>query len=372
VLRDPALMISGNGPDCADGVAHFTERLLKELTRERGGTRWFWLNRRSARMGSPLSVADGITQLRPWHTWRPIARSLADLTMQALRPRVVHIQDQIHSFHETSAAVELARSAKRVGARVVVTLHEYHVELPSVRHTDDLVSLANVVIVQDQRNALRCRERTGRVPDAVGWSPSNVDPPPERPVSVPNRLVTFGLIGRAKGLEIVYEALRQVRNAHPQLSWHIWGPFEPLTNPYHRELQQRFSEPWVVFRGGPKDTSDLAFRIALAEATMMLLPFTDGASPRRTTLQAAWALQLPVITTVPEVPEPAIVGDENCKLVPGASAPLDEQIEAWERAIADALSSPAELARLREGSARAASAHSWARLGELHRAFYAR
>ncbi|HEY0464528.1 MAG TPA: hypothetical protein VGC79_09980, partial [Polyangiaceae bacterium] len=105
--------------------------------------------------------------------------------MRLWKPRIVHIQDEIHSFHETRTAVELARLAKRNGAGVVVTLHEYHVEKPSVAYTDELVSLADAIVVQDARNAQRCRERTGREPDTIGWSPANIDPPPTPVASIP-------------------------------------------------------------------------------------------------------------------------------------------------------------------------------------------
>ena len=172
-------MISGNGPHHACGVAHFTERLLTQLSAGREDERFCWLSRRSKLKEAPVAFqTKRIVQVWPWHTWRPASWRLAGGLMRAWRPQVVHIQDEIHSFHETRAAVELAREAKRCGAGVVVTLHEYHVELLSVRYTDELVLLADAIVVQDARNAQRCRERTGREPDAVGWSPANIDPPP--------------------------------------------------------------------------------------------------------------------------------------------------------------------------------------------------
>lgn len=367
-------MVSGNGPDCADGVAHLTERLLGQLTRERPDTAWLWLNRRSTKGRAALSFDKaGVVQIRPWHTWRPFSWKLAELVIRSLRPHVVHIQDEIHSFHETGAAVELARSAKKFGAGVIVTLHEYHVELPSVHFTDELVALADAIVVQDRRNAERCRTRTGRSADAVGWSPSNIEPPPTTVAPIPGRLVTFGLLGRAKGVEIVYEALRKIRPQHQDLTWHIMGPFDPVKNDYHRELRDRFAaEPWITFTGGPKDLSQIDFRRALAQASLMLLPFSDGASARRTTLHAAWAFGLATITTAPEVEEPEIRDGDNCILVPGGQLSVELQVDAWVQAIENLLMSPALVQRLREGSRKAAERHSWQRLGELHRGLYER
>jgi len=293
--------------------------------------------------------------------------------MRAWRPRIVHIQDEIHSFHETPAAVELARQAKNVGARVVLTLHEYHIELPSVRFTDELVSLADEIFVQDARNGIRCSERTGRTPTAVGWSPANIDPLPNEVPQVANRLVTFGLLGPGKGLELVYEALKRVKAHHPDLMWFVMGPLDLEANAYHRELKQRLNEPWIVFTGGgTKQLTEVSFRTTLASASLMLLPFADGCSPRRTTLQAAWAFGLATITTAPEVLETGIRDGDNCRLVPGGDTPVPQQVEAWFTAVMRLLASAEERALLRRGSLEASRAHSWSKLGAQHEAVYSK
>jgi glycosyltransferase involved in cell wall biosynthesis len=368
------LMISGNGPEHACGIAHYTERLLTQLSTDRGDNSFLWLSRRAKLKQRPLAVqAQHIVQVRPWHTWRPASWRLAGGLMRVWRPHIVHIQDEIHSFHETSAAVELARQAKRVGAGVVVTLHEYHTELPSARFTDELVHLSDAIIVQDARNRERCTARTGRVPDAVGWSPSNIDPPPTPVTATPDRVVTFGLISRGKGLEVVHEALKRARLKRPELSWYIMGPFDPAQNDYHRELKQRLNEPWIVFTGGgTKEMEEISFRSTLASAALMLLPFADGCSPRRTTLQAAWSFGLPTITTAPEAPEPGIRDGDNCALMPGSGSSLEQQHEAWASAVVSLLGNATARALLSDGGRAAAKAHSWLKLSEQHEAVYSR
>ncbi len=367
-------MISGNGPDHACGVAHFTERLLRQLSLDRPDASFVWLSRRAMLKQVPFAVqSQNILQIRPSHTWRPTAWHLAGALMAAWRPQIVHIQDEVHSFHETRAAVELAWRARRAGARVAVTLHEYHTHLASVKHTDELVSLADAIFVQDARNGERCLERSGKVPAAVGWSPANIDPPAQAVTPIPNRFVTFGLLNRAKGLELVGEALRTLKGRHRDLTWHIMGPFDPVNNEYHRELEQRFTEPWIVFTGGgAKEMGQARFRIALASATGMLLPFADGCSPRRTTLQAAWAFGLPTITTAPEVSEPSIRDGDNCSLMPGMGASMLEQVRAWAEAAERLVVDAAYGERLREGSRTAARAHSWQKLGDQHEVVYSK
>jgi len=74
------------------------------------------------------------------------------------------------------SAVEIAAAAKDLGAKVVVTLHEFHSELTSVRHTIKLVQLADKVLAQDTRNAERCAQHAGRAVDRIIWSPTNMRP----------------------------------------------------------------------------------------------------------------------------------------------------------------------------------------------------
>ena len=98
----------------------------------------------------------------------------------------------------------------------------------------------------------------------------------------------------------------------------------------------------------------------------MLLPFANGASVRRGTVQAAWALGLPVIMTPPAADEPAIVGGENCLLVRGAEA------GAWAAAFERLLTDRELEALLRGGSLRTAADFSWARLAGEHLDLYDR
>src|SRR5262245_60210190 len=101
-------MVSGNAPPALDGVGDYAARLLEELHRQRPGWRWLWLARRARWFHAPATVRDGVPLFRPTRTWTPRGRAAACAVARALRPDVVHVQDQTHSFHETDAAVRLA------------------------------------------------------------------------------------------------------------------------------------------------------------------------------------------------------------------------------------------------------------------------
>ena len=140
------------------------------------------------------------------------------------------------------------------------------------------------------------------------------------------------------------------------LHWRIIGPFHPETNAYHFELARCFNVPWVEFTGGFHDIHDQNLRTLIAETDVMILPFADGASLRRTSLQAAWAFSLPVITTSPTAQEPDIQNRVNCLLIQ-ESTPL-----AWSEALKEVLQNYQLKEQLRFGSLRTSQHFSWEKL----------
>ena len=361
--RPRVLMVSGASPPLIDGVGDYTSRLLEALARRRPGWRWRWLARRPRWFHPPLTIQGGLLLIWPGVGWTPATIDRAERWVRRLRPDLLHVQDQIHSYYETDAAPRLAAAA---GCPVVTTLHEYHVELPSVGRTTELVGLSSAVLANDARTAARCLDQSGRAVDRVLWSPSNIPVPAsrERIAPVAGLVVTFGLLGAIKAVDRVHAGLALLREHRTELRWRIVGPFDPARDPLHAELARAMPEPWVEFTGGFPRPDDPRLGRLLAEASVMALPFADGASPRRTTLQAAWALGLPVVTTPPPMAEPSIIDGENCLLVREPTA------EAWSAAFARILDDPALEARLRAGSLAAADRASWARLADAHLGIY--
>lgn len=360
-------MVSGNAPPVMDGVGDCTDRLLAELRRQRPGWRWVWLCKRPRWFSSPVVRRGGVTVVRPGHGWGRLGRSATAALVRAIRPDLVHVQEQIHSFHETDAAVRIAEAAQRSGARLVTTLHEYHLELPSVRHTTELVRRSDFVIANDPRNAERCLDQAGRAVDASWWSGSTVLPPdaPARPPTRAGVVTTFGFLSALKSLDPVAEALRRLRSEFPRLLWRIIGPFDPATDLRHADLARRVGADGVEFTGG-FSARDPRLGTLLAESEMMLLPFADGASERRTSLHAGWAFGLPVLTTPPPTTSTTIRDGDNCLLVRAATA------DDWAAAVRRVLTDPLLNGRLRAGSLRAAARFSWPLLASNHLAAYDR
>ncbi|MGA6974436.1 MAG: glycosyltransferase family 4 protein, partial [Candidatus Binatus sp.] len=322
---------------------------------------FWWQCRRLKFFNSPLSVVGSTKTIRPNHTWDRLGTYLATMTSRAAKPDLLHIQEAIHSFHETGAAATMAEAAN---CPVVTTLHEFHSELASVDHTIDLVRKSTAVIANDARTAYRCCVSTGKAPDLIGWSPSTITPSPTyQRDPVPGFLTTFGIVGDLKLMELVYDAISLLEPAQRGLRWCIAGPFNPNTNPYHRRLREKFDSSWVTFTGHLKAAE---LEAIFQKTAAMLLPFADGPSTRRTTLQAAWAFGIPVITTPPPKGENAILNGVNCITAQSDSS------RSWADAIARVLDSPSLSDRLSSEGFRTANEFSSRHLAELHLDLYDR
>ncbi len=361
MIRHPRILfLSGNAPPAIDGVGDYTDRLLEELRRQRPEWRWIWLSRRPRWFSSAITRRSGVPLFRPSRTWANLKRAI--VAARSLRPDdILHVQEELYSFHETTAALEIARATR---AKIVTTLHEFHSEHLNVAITSDLVKASDFVIANDSRTTARCLAATGRAVDRILWSGATIPPPAlrDRPKVRPGLMVTFGFLSGLKSLETLHESLKVVRISRPDLIWRIIGPFEPKTNPEHAALAERF-EPdtaWIELTGAVTDLKRL--RHLLAEAQAMLLPFADGASTRRGTLQVAWAFGLPTVTTPSREPTDAIAHGENVLLV--------SEHQGWADAVSRILSDQALAERLRAGGLTSAERFSWPKLASEHLSIY--
>ena len=158
----------------------------------------------------PVARAGRVIVVQPWHTWGRPGLRLAEAVVRQLRPDVVHIQEQTHSFHESAAAARIAAAAP---GQVVTTVHEVHPELAGCRWTGEVVRRSDVVLTCDAWTSRKCEAHLGRPADRVLWSPANVLPPPPdwRVLRRPGLVVTFGFLNTAKGLAELFAGLATAR-----------------------------------------------------------------------------------------------------------------------------------------------------------------
>jgi glycosyltransferase involved in cell wall biosynthesis len=358
-------MLSGEAPPIIGGVGDYTVRLLHAIREQRPDWSLTLMTRRRRWFDAPVSKPGGIRTFRPVHGWTPRWNRYATGLARWLPYDVLHIQEEPYSWFETDVAVRIAQLRPRVP--MVVTLHELHPQRASFDNARRLVDLAAAVTANDNRTAELCQRHAGRTVDRILFSPGNIEPLPEsqRPNPVRGRVCTFGLINRLKRFDILFEALKRVRTARPDLTWHIVGPFDPEIDAEHRAVRDQLAgADWIRFTGALDADRELPGELHQAE--VMLLPFDDGASLRRTSLQAGWRFALPVVTTRPPAIEPGFEAGGNVIFADR------EDPESWYQAVSRLLESSEERDRISRGGWATSEAYTFEALAREHVAIYER
>lgn len=180
--------------------------------------------------------------------------------------------------------------------------------------------------------------------------------PEERPRAF-SEIVYFGLILPRKGLEQVVELSQLIRSNGLTLKVRIIGKPRPESIAYFEKLRSATRELPVIWDLGLSE-EQVAER--LASSSVAYLPFPDGASERRTSLKAALANGVAVITTHGPHTSEAM----KCFLRFSRSP---------QEALGAALSlfeSPDERARLARNAGLYLQQCTWEQVAELHLAVY--
>ncbi|MDQ4078269.1 MAG: glycosyltransferase [Chloroflexota bacterium] len=134
-------------------------------------------------------------------------------------------------------------------------------------------------------------------------------------------IVHFGFINRAKGVEALLRAydglLRAGQPYRLLMAGDPLGASDPSNRHYLAEVEAlaeelNLHEPWLKWTG---DLSEEELIQAILAADLIVLPYRDGASLRRSTLIMSLSLGRPVITTQPTTPIPFLKDGENIAFV---------------------------------------------------------
>ena len=281
--------------------------------------------------------------------------------VRARRPRLIHFQFETAVWKQNPRLnLLLPLAAKRAGARFVSTLHS--LDGPPAWGRASRAALLPLLLGSD--SVIVCSERQRRalahLPGGLGKRVTLVPvgtaivPVGERPAMRapgPLRFVYFGFVWRGRNIETLLRALAAVPDAAATLD--IVGGIRDAA--YHDELVALAQNLNVVgrvrFRGDlPADDVSRA----LHAADVALLPFATGASTGRTTLMAAFAHGLPVVTmAAPDNLSPLFKPGENLLV----SSPEEEG--AFVKNVMAAAQNDALRARLADGSVALARAFAW-------------
>ncbi|MGC8959870.1 MAG: glycosyltransferase [Chloroflexia bacterium] len=187
----------------------------------------------------------------------------------------------------------------------------------------------------------------------------------------------FGLLHPTKGADLLVEALAGLRRAGRPARLLIVGggsgSTDPGNVPFARALREHIASEGLeeaVLWSGPCPAEEAA--ALLRACDLVVLPYRDGASFRRSSLVAALSLGCPVLTTHPQDPaevaleegRPALRDGENVALVPPGDG------AALASAIAALLDAPERLRRLGEEAGRLGRAFRWEEVGRKTHALY--
>lgn len=363
------LMISPHYPPDASGVGDYVALLARYLAGY--GVRTTIVTSR----GHAATEDGAVTVLPVIDDWGWL--SLPRLCALALAGRydLVHVQYQNEMYGRSASIAALPLLLRALSPRtpVVVTVHDYGTPWPRRLRARAVAgpygkawflvmlrAAARVILTNEQDEWRFMRQRPRYPVPAARYVTvpigSNL---PELPAARadddagPELAVGyFGFVNPAKGVETLLDAFAVAHQRCPAARLVMICALRD--DAYHAAIRHKIEalglRDAVTVTG---ELPDVAAAVALARCALVVLPFRDGVSLRRTTLIAALALGRPVISTRSVVPPAALCDGRDLVLVPPGDVP------ALARAIVALLDDPEERARLGARAREAARAFAW-------------
>ncbi len=291
------LMLAGSFPPRLCGVADYTERLAHHL----------------ALQGAPVSVWTREGETAPAPGIYPVitgwdSAGVRDLVRQIreARPTVVHLQYERALFDQSAAVTLLLPELLRgLGIPLVTTFHALDgparwgrghrvALLPLLLQSRSIV----VCSLRQERALARLSgiaRKVSRIPIGTGIEPVNrpAAAGESRPQSPARRLIYFGFVWRGRGIETL---LRTVAALPETVTLEVIGGIRDSV--YLSDLLDLARDLSIKERiafSGDLAAEEVSRR--LWEADSALLPFPTGVSTGRSSLMAALAHGLPIVTT---------------------------------------------------------------------------
>ena len=182
-------------------------------------------------------------------------------------------------------------------------------------------------------------------------------------------LAYFGFMNHSKGVDTLLDAAATLRDEGLPVRIVMIGgrtgasdasnlSYADMIDHKASELNLADAIFWTDF------VDDEAVQAYLYAADLVVLPFRDGASYRRGSLMAAIHAARPIITTIPALPLPTFVHEENLYLIPPESS------ERLAYAIKDLAANPDKRERLMRGAAQLAHNFEWDSIASQTLAYY--
>lgn len=387
------LFVTGEYPPMVGGIGDYTRHLVQELVQQ--GVEVGVLTRKKAAPKAGREEPNEDVRLFPEvDRWRLPVLEL--VRRRAAEYDLVHLQYQAAAFDLGAAGPLVADWLRwRGGPPVVVTFHDLRVPylFPKAGPLRQialrrLARRAHAVVVTNAADEQQVR----------AWVEPMASPPLVQVIPLGNNvsrtlppafdrqawrarwgvqpgeylMVHFGLINRSKGVPVLLKAHDRLLRAGIPVRLLFLG--DPLgasdpTNAEHLEEVKRLIQElnlgngWTMWTGWLPPTEIAA---GLAAADVVVLPYRDGASLRRTTLITALAHGCAVVTTAPDGEIPLLRPDHNVVF-----ARRDDPADLARR-IALVLRREDTRKRLARGAAQLAHLFEWPTIARQHVDLYAR
>ncbi len=373
--------LTGEYPPMQGGVADHTAHLAQHLVGLGVDVSVLTSIEAVTNPQSPVSNLQVYPIITGWglDCWRQIGHWLAEH-----RPDVLHIQYQAAAYDLGGWVNWLPwwLRRRRARPRVVVTFHDLRVpylfpkagplrgrSILALAHNSDAVIVTNVEDEQELRRALASNTLT-LIP--LG---SNVHPQPpsdydrdgwRAQIGIGEHtllLAYFGFLNESKGGEDLVLALEHL--VHHEYDAHLFmiggqvGDVDPTNRAYAERVRSLVQTcglgervHWTGFTSPEEVSADLL------AADVVVMPYRDGVSFRRTTFIAALCHGRPVVTTDPAVPLFELRDGENVLLAP----PRD--VDSLARSIARLADDTDLRARLSAGAKTLGGQFDWAAISQ--------
>ncbi len=221
---------------------------------------------------------------------------------------LIHLQYEAFSFEQSYLLLLYLTGRQQP---LVVTFHEVFQKTKWQQRRDrNLFKKSAAVIVNDRGRFDSLLRLLPEAKEKVHclWVGSNL-PRLEREVSPQKALIGFfGFINGVKRLDILFNSFKIIKNQIPTARLRLVGAFDS------HDLEVKKWRQWAEKEGlaegiewcGPQSRELSSQKIQ--ECELMLLPFSDGASPRRGSLQAGLSLGKALLTSTPVSDEPGLAG----------------------------------------------------------------
>ncbi|MDD3925676.1 MAG: glycosyltransferase [bacterium] len=361
------LMVSGVYKGDKSGVADYCGHLVDHLRLQ----------------GIDVGVA--APTIQPLHGWGAESLRCVMETLRAFDPGIVHLQYQTDIYGATLFPMRLAGMVHRAGIPLVVTFHDTHGpflfpkagrlrKLPLRGFIDNASSLivSNEGDLAELQRLSSSPPATTLIPVGPGIIP--VDISGDESASLRQGIGAtdaalighFGFIHKAKGLEVLLHSFSLAARRLGDCRLVIIGGLDwkgELAG-YKRELEDYarkigIYERLVWLPTMPEREASGYLHIC----DLMVMPYEDGASGRRSSLFTALAHGVPVITTCGRNIFSGFFHQENLWLTDGSPEEIAE-------GIVKLLTDASARRRISEGALKLAERFSWERIAGEHARIY--